>query len=86
MDSGQTVTAFFAGRSTKCPDRYLNNVDFGLIHHIIHQRQFATLDSLVRFCRDPRNLSGFLPDPRDRPLFARRLVEGLAEFGRCGAA
>ncbi|MCP4251034.1 MAG: hypothetical protein GY778_28690 [bacterium] len=80
MDSCESVTRFFAHRQAGPFERHLHDVDFGLIHHITHQRQFANLDSLLRFCRDPKNLSGLLPDRRDRSLFSERLVQGLTDF------
>lgn len=78
------VTGFFAKRQMTGYDRHLRDVDFSLIHHIVSQHTFGDFDELVRFCRDKRNLSGFLPDARDQEVFANRLVEGLAEF-RSGA-
>lgn len=81
MDSSESVTRFFAHRRAGPLERHLHNVDFGLIHHITNQRRFANLDSLLRFCRDPKNLSGLLPDRRDRTLFSERLVRGLTDYG-----
>ena len=80
MDAQRSLKEFFAGRRAGEHDRHLPSVDFGLIHNIIEQQPSATVDSLVAFCRDPHNLSDFLPDPRDRTLFSRRLVRALLEY------
>ena len=82
MDAHRSLKEFFAGRRGADQDRNLPGVDFGLIHNIVEQQPSATVDSLVAFCRDPHNLRGFLPDPRDRTLFSRRLVRALLEY-RC---
>ncbi|MCH7813929.1 MAG: hypothetical protein IID40_07905 [Planctomycetes bacterium] len=82
MDASESVASFFAHRQADPFERHLHDVDFGLIHHITSQRRFANLDSLLRFCRDPKNLSGLLPDRRDRMLFSERLVQGLTDYGR----
>ena len=84
MDTDRILTEFFARRTAGQFNRHLSSVDFGLIHHIIRQRKFATVESLLRFCDDPRNLSSFLPDPRDQAIFSRRLVEGISEFRQAG--
>lgn len=84
MEAHIPLKEFFAGRCAGDQDRHLLGVDFGLIHNIVEQKPSATVDSLVAFCRDPRNLRDFLPDPRDRTLFSRRLVRGLLEY-RSGA-
>ena len=82
MDSSESVTRFFAHRQAGPFERHLHGVDFGLIHHITSQRRFANLDSLLHFCRDPKNLSSLLPDRRDRTLFSERLVQGLTDYRR----
>ena len=82
MEAHNPLEEFFAGRCAGERDRHLPGVDFGLIHNIVEQQPSATVDSLVAFCRDPHNLRGFLPDPRDRSLFSRRLVRALLEY-RC---
>jgi len=71
---------FFAERAAETADRQLGRIEFGLIHHLTRQREFPSVDALVRFCRDPQNLQGLLPDPRDRRLFSRRLVDALLEY------
>ncbi|MHC4064366.1 MAG: hypothetical protein ACYSUI_07685 [Planctomycetota bacterium] len=84
MPKDRCLTEFFAGRTAGGLNRNLSSVGFGLIHHITHQKSFGTIESLLRFCGDPRNLSGFLPDPRGRAIFSRRLVDGIREFRRAG--
>ena len=80
METSPSVKEFFAHRITGLYNRHLSSVDFGLIHHITGQHEFPSVEKLLRFCGDPRNLSGFLPDPRDRAVFSQRLVDGLSEF------
>jgi hypothetical protein len=80
MEAHRSLKEFFAGRKGPKQAGHLPSVDFGLIHNIIEQQPRASVDSLVSFCRDPRNLQGFLPDPRDRRLFSGRLVDALMEY------
>ena len=80
MAPHETLTDFFARRADTGSDRHLGRVELGLMHHLLNQRDFATLDSVLAHCRDPRNLGEFLPDPRDRRLFSRRLVDALMQF------
>jgi hypothetical protein len=80
MDAHKPLKEFFAGRRGPDQALHLPNVDFGLIHNIVEQQPSATVDSLVAFCRNPHNLRDFLPDPRDRSLFSRRLVEALLDY------
>ncbi len=84
MQDHRALTQFFARRTSVPTDRHLSSIDFGLIDHITRQRGFSSVDSLVTFCRNPRNLSGFLPDPRDRTVFSKRLVNALIEYRSAG--
>jgi hypothetical protein len=82
MNGTHRLTDFFAKRQSTDFDRHLRSVDFSLMHHIMSQHSFAAFDELVHFCRDKRNLAGFLPDSRDQEIFSDRLVVALAEFNR----
>ena len=85
MEAPNPLEEFFAGRCAGEQARHLPGVDFGLIHSIVEQKPSATVDSLIAFCRDPRNLRDLLPDPRDRTLFSRRLVRALMEYRSRGS-
>lgn len=77
MDCDNWLTQLFARHIAEEPDPSARSVEFGLVHHLIEQRRFTSVDALLVYCRDPRNLREFLPDRRDQTLFSRRLVRRL---------
>ncbi|MFQ5490732.1 MAG: hypothetical protein ACE5GE_08435 [Phycisphaerae bacterium] len=80
MNGDNSLTRLFARHISEEPDETAGRVEFGLVHHLTEQRRFSSLEALLAYCRDPRNLREFLPDRRDQAMYSRRLVRRLVSL------
>ena len=54
------LTHFFAARTSNEPDHNVGRIEFSIVNHLLQERQFDSVDGLIRYCRRPANL-GFCP-------------------------